>query len=128
MTSKLILYSIIGACTLNLGMPLTGRADDRDSKAKKKVEQSQKADVARQRQERGKASRVWQGEKRAGLTKHEVVTGSYIPETYEKNGPRVNTHQPVSVYDRRDLERNGYYNLGSSLKRVDPSITVPGTP
>lgn len=126
MKSKLFLYAMIGAGALCVAMPLSGRADDRDAKSKKKVEHAEKRDAARQRQERAKASRVWQGEKRAGLTRRGTVTGSYIPQTYQKNGTQVNTQQPVSIYDRRDLERNGYYNLGSSLKRVDPSITISG--
>ncbi len=127
MKTKLSLYAVIGACALCFGMPLSGRADDRVTKTKK-AKQSEKQDLARQKQERTKASQTYQGEQRTRIVKRGTVTGSYIPQTYEKNGPSVNTRQPVSVYDRRDLEKNGYYSIGSSLKRVDPSITVSGTP
>lgn len=124
MKTKTSLYTVIAACTLSWGMPLSGWADDQAAKTRKTVMHAERPNADRPKPERAKASR----ESRARVVQRRAITGSHLPQEYRKAGPNVDTPQKVSVYDRHDLEKTGNLSVGSSLKRLDPSITIRNTP
>lgn len=99
---------MMATCIVGLGTPMTARADDKPRKTKKAAVQPVKT---------ARESRI----------KHRTVTGSHLPQTYEQRGIKPNTSQNVTVYDRHDLEKTGNLSVGSSLKRLDPSISISGT-
>lgn len=125
MKTKTSFYKVVAVCVLlGLGMPLSGRAEDQAAKTSKKIASSAKQKDGPSRSKRTKTSR----ELRDGVVKGRAITGSHVPQTYRQEGPNVDTARKVSVYDRHDLEKTGNLSVGSSLKRLDPSITLSGTP
>jgi hypothetical protein len=46
------------------------------------------------------------------------LTGSYVPQDVQRNGPVTNGKSNVRVLDRSDIDRSGGANLGQALREL----------
>jgi outer membrane cobalamin receptor len=48
----------------------------------------------------------------------EYLTGSYMPQSVDRNGPVTNGKNDVRVIDRSDIDRSGGANVQQSLRQL----------
>ncbi len=50
--------------------------------------------------------------------RYEYVTGSYIPQNVQKNGPVSNGKDNLRIIDRTEIDRSGGADLEETLRRL----------
>jgi hypothetical protein len=63
------------------------------------------------------------GHQKTDTQQYNYLTGSYLPQDVERNGPVTNGKNNVRVVDQNDLDKSGGANVTQSLRQLGVTST-----
>lgn len=58
------------------------------------------------------------GQRETSTERYDHLTGSYVPQDVERNGPVTNGKSDVRVLDRSDIDRSGGADASQTLRQL----------